>query len=182
VPFPLVLVLSPVTSACGKGGLAATPAGAAVLSLRLVRVSAVSALLFRKQPCYGVLPQYSVRRLDLPTWLLALDQVLAHALRNSNPRSAGGGCPPPPPPLWMRVRSRPTADGWANGIPSRPPAKSQQISPKLAPRLASLARCSPLPPPPPPSPTPAPRSRPMEPQQTTRAGEAQEKETLGHDQ
>jgi hypothetical protein len=37
--------------------------------------------------------------------------------------------------------------GWANGIPSRPPTKSQQSSPKLAPRLASLARCSPLPPP-----------------------------------
>ena len=32
---------------------------------------------------------------------------------------------------------------WANGIPSWPPAKSQQSPPKLAPRLASLARCSP---------------------------------------
>jgi hypothetical protein len=43
--------------------------------------------------------------------------------------------------------------GWANGIPSCPPAKSQQSPPKLAPRrLASLARYSPLPPPPP-SPT-----------------------------
>jgi hypothetical protein len=37
--------------------------------------------------------------------------------------------------------------GWANGIPSWPPAKSQQSPPKLAPRLASLTRYSPLPPP-----------------------------------
>jgi hypothetical protein len=67
--------------------------------------------------------------------------------------------------------------GWANGIPSRPQAKSQQSPPKLAPRLASLARCSPLSPhllPPP----PAPRSRPTEQQQTARAGGAQEKESF----
>jgi hypothetical protein len=62
--------------------------------------------------------------------------------------------------------------GGANGIPSWPPAKSQQSPPKLAPRLTSLARYSPLPPhlPPP----PAPRSRPPEQHQAARAGGAQE--------
>jgi hypothetical protein len=65
--------------------------------------------------------------------------------------------------------------GWANGIPSWPPAKPQQSPPKLAPRVG-LGAWPGTPPPPPPPPPLAPRSRPTEQQQAARAGGAQEKE------